>query len=221
MASILKAKRVFQNPLLFVVSFTANIVYPTFLYFTHPENDLGFGNPKALYFYDIDSSCSKYDPNIVSALGHLSKRTGVKFIRLPNPIAEVSGGISYYCGETTNYGKLGESEAGYESNNIIFIILWNKISLYATDGETIIHETLHSMGFGHSQNPRSIMHPHHRGTMYIESDLIDFIRKMYVHNPLAYLAIIPLNPFYVIWFIFIFGGLLYSVLKQIKTQRRS
>ena len=165
-----------------------------------PDIKMGgaFGNPRPLYFYDLDASCNVYEQNIITALGLLSARTGVRFIRLPSPVALWIGGISYNCNEAmSTYGAIGESEAGYVISTA-GLFIWNKIRLTSTDDGVILHETLHSMGFGHSENAGSIMYPYYPGYLQLETELTAFIQKAYVNNPLAYLNITPLNLCYVL-----------------------
>jgi hypothetical protein len=168
-------------------------VSPLILSFAHPDMQYIVGNPKAVYFYDIDSpSCGDLGKSITYSLGHLSDGTKVRFIQMPPPIALILGGFSYTCGDLTNKSALGEFECDYTALPY-YVIEWNRISLSHYSNETVIlHETLHNMGFGHSQNNRSIMYPIGQQQV-MESDLADFIRTWYTKNPLAYLNIIPLT----------------------------
>jgi len=159
----------------------------------HPNMDVIVGNPRPLYFYDIDPFCRGRVPNIVSALSQLSNETGVKFIRLDYPFAHLIGGIGYTCEDTGTFNPVaGEAEAGYEGNPF-FVFTWNNIKLSDFSKGVILHETLHSMGFGHSKNPENIMYPYHTTQEGIDKDLRDFIKEEYANNPFAYLNIIPTN----------------------------
>jgi len=180
-----------------VIMYIWAFISPAILLFsTPPEQDMSYviGNPKPLYFYDIDSSCSDSDVvKITSSLKYLSQKTGIRFVRLSHPIALVSGGISYYCENPHNYNAAGEQEHGFMGISFI-IISWNKVRIpreYLT-GEVILHETLHAMGFGHSSDPNSIMYPYARGNSIITDDLSNFISKYY-KSPIAYLNILPTN----------------------------
>ena len=159
-----------------------------------PNMQTSIGNPKAVYFYDIDSSCnSNKENNIVSALNYLSSATGVKFIQIPPPFAYIFGGIDYSCdGVRSGANAIGESESNMVGISYI-IIVWNKIKLSDTGKETVLHETLHNIGFGHSTNANSIMYPVQRGNSQIDPDIIDFTRTFYVNNPFAYLTIFTVN----------------------------
>jgi hypothetical protein len=83
---------------------------------------------------------------------------------------------------------------------IPIVLNWNRISLLSADEEVILHETLHTMGFGHNGNSNSMMNPYTRGYAQIDSDIVEFIKQNYVRNPFAYLNILTLNMLY--------GGLL-------------
>ncbi len=186
--------------LIIFASFISNMLLSFILLGIHPNMQLVFGNPKPLYFYDIAATCNSY--NIDPGIQHFSTLTGVKFVRLPYPLALFSGGISYDCGQVSYQnsmqGAVGESESGMVGASFI-IITWNKISLIGTNEETIFHETLHSMSFAHSQNPSSIMYPTRRGYSQIDPDIIDFIRTVYIYDPFAYLNIITLNEIIVVF----------------------
>lgn len=158
------------------------------------------GNPKPLYLYDIDSSCSNYESYIVSSINYLSEKTGVKFVRLESPLALFFGGISYSCTSVmSNIGAAGEAESGFIGISWFFIA-WNQIRLSSVSPSVILHETLHVMGFGHSTNPASIMYPY-AIQPGVENELIYFIQKWYANNPLAYFNIIPLNLLWVLLFL--------------------
>lgn len=183
-----------------IIVFVLGFIFPLVLFFVHPDMNYVIGNPKPLYFYDIDSDCTLYESNIVSSLNHLSQETGVKFVRLPSQVALLVGGVSYTCGEMMSTpGAVGESEAGFFAISF-FVVAWNKINLFYSDEQTILHETLHSMGFGHSSNPGSIMYAYGSG-QGIESDLSEFIKKWYAHDPVAYFDIIPLNLMWILIFL--------------------
>lgn len=176
-----------------IILIVLNFISPIFLFFASAPTEMSFviGNPKPIYLYDIDSSCSKYESNIISSLNHLSEKTGVKFKRLENPIAVLSGGISFSCENImSDYGVVGEAESGYFMLNW-FVVAWNNIRLSSISQEVIQHETLHIMGFGHSSDPTSIMYLYANG-QDIENSLSQFIKKYYT-SPLTYLNIIPLN----------------------------
>jgi len=181
--------------ILFIASFLTNV--GLFYYLpNHPGALMVAGNPKPVYFYDIDSSCNSSRSNINASLAHLSEATGVKFVQLPNPIALAVGGISYECVGTISsspVGTVGEAEMSTYSMNLIFIFTSNKIRLLYDDEEIILHETLHMMGFSHRSDPNSIMYRFTRGYSTIDDDLVAFIQKNYVKNPLAYLNILTLN----------------------------
>jgi hypothetical protein len=176
------------------IAFFSNLFFPFILSFNHQDMNKVIGNPKSLYFYDICSSCNnKQEKDIVSALGYLSSTTDVKFVRLPGPVALVLGGIEYSCGGgLTNIGASGESSSA-SGGFYIFYAVMNQIKLVSTDKEVILHETLHSMGFDHSKDSKSIMYPIQRGNNQIDPDIIDFIKTYYVYNPFGYLNIISLN----------------------------
>ena len=183
---------------LFLIIFFSNILLVFVLVIAHPNIQIVAVNPRPIYFYDIDASCSKHESLIATSLKHLSDKTGVGFVRLSSPLALVFGGLSYSCeGMLTTPDAIGESESG--TIGISFIVIsWNRITVLYPDEETVLHETLHSMSFGHSDNSGSIMYPYHRSSSRIDSDIVDFIKLMYVSNPLAYLNIIPLNLHYII-----------------------
>lgn len=186
---------------LLILSFLSNIVSP-YLLSQHSYMMFVFGNPKPVYFYDIDSSCNDYDSNIVSALTDLSGETGVKFIRLPSPLALIIGGTGYGCGEIAGSPSYaGEAESGRitgVAGPCILVLAWNKVRLVDTNEETILHETLHTMGFDHRPDPGSIMYPSQRGHPQVDADIIDFIKTNYVSNLFAYLNVLPLNLIYIL-----------------------
>jgi hypothetical protein len=199
---------------LIIVMFISGLVFPLILFGSHSDMQYVIGNPRPFYFYDISDSCKDYDSSIVYSLESLSKETGVKFFRLPSPLALIAGGISYDCSVVmTNVGAAGEAESGIIGISWI-VIAWNKIRLVSIDPQTILHETLHTMGFGHSQNPGSIMYQYNLGGG-LDTDTISFVKKMYGHNIFAYLNIIPLNLLYVlIVALLIFGGIIKDLLES-------
>ncbi|WP_457751427.1 hypothetical protein [Thermococcus sp.] len=184
--------------LLSTVSYIWGFVSPVTLILTAPSGqDMNWimGNPSRVYFYDIDSSCYPSDKMVIhSSLNYLSKDTGVKFVELPHPLALLSGGISYSCIPPKTEFAAGEAESGYGGISI-FIISWNKIRIphnFMTQ-EVVLHETLHAMSFGHSNDPNNIMYPTITGVSALNPQLEDYIHKWYVENPLAYLTIVPRN----------------------------
>ena len=173
----------------------SNFGFPFILQGVHPNMQLVLGNPKSVYFYDISPSCD--DNNIVSSLNHLSKVSGIQFIRIPPPFALLFGGIEYSCGGVQSIGASGESESGQFAASFI-VITWDNIRLLNLSDEVIIHETLHSLGFAHSTNPNNIMYPVGGGNSQLDPDTIDFLKTYYVNNPFAYLNILTIN--------MVFGG---------------
>ena len=187
----------FAAVIIFIIggSFLSNLIFPVILIGVHPNMQYIIGNPKPMYFYDIDSSCNRQENNIVSALDYFSRNTGIKFVRLPPPFALLLGNIEYSCGGGFHTpGAIGESEGGMVGVSYI-IVAWNRVTLLDTSGEVVSHETLHSMGFAHSQDPTSIMYPMMRGYPQIDPDIIDFLKTFYVNDPFAYLNILTLNMF--------------------------
>lgn len=188
-----------------IILFVAGFISPILLFFVSPPmQDMQYviGNPKPMYLYDIDSSCSQYESNIIFSLNHLSEETGVKFVRLQNPLALLSGGMSFSCaGVMSNYGAVGEAESGFVGVGW-FIVSWNNIRLTSVSQEVILHETLHVMGMGHSSDATSIMYPYTNGRD-VESSLSQFITKYYT-NPLSYLNFLPLNLLLILFLLIIF-----------------
>jgi len=182
-------------------SLLTNLIFPVILLSVHPDMHYIIGNPKSLYLYDISSACNSQQNNdIQSALDHLSDNTGIKFVQIPSPLALVSGGIEYTCGDVQSYGASGESEGG----SLFFayiIVSWNQIRLRNTGSHVVIHETLHSMGFDHNQDPNSIMYPIGSGDAQIDPGIIEFLKTYYINNPFAYMNILTLNMFFVILFL--------------------
>ena len=182
---------------IFVIMYVSAFVSPLVLEFkTPPGQDMMWvvGNPKPVYIYDIDSSCSQGDASVIrSSLEYLSKETGVRFFEVPHPIGLLVGGISYYCVPPESYNAIGEAESG-EAGVSLFVIAWNKVRIphEHLNREVVLHETLHTMGFGHSTNPRSVMYPYATGVQSLGNDLKEFISKYY-SSPLAYINVIPLN----------------------------
>lgn len=153
----------------------------------------GIGVPKPLYFYDIEYSCQPITNNIKTSLEYLSSETGVKFVKLEYPFSLLIGGISYTCNEyMKNFEAVGEFESGLVGYSF-FIVVWNKVKLSKGDERIIWHETLHGMGFGHSDDKESIMYPLLDKQDKIEPKLIQFIRNKYSENRLTYLNVIPMN----------------------------
>lgn len=195
----------------------SNIIFPFILLTAHSNMQPVIGNPKPVYFYDISPSCGNYAQNIVSSLDYMSSETGVKFISLPNPFALLIGGISYDCtGALTNYGAVGEAESGFAGVGG-FIFAWNDVRMLSLSRTTIVHETLHVMGFAHNGDLNSIMHPSASANR-IEPDIIYFIRRMYSANPLAYLNIIPLNLLYIMLLLSGVFGWIFSALRSLYYQ---
>jgi len=181
----------------FVVMYVSAFVSPLVLEFKAPPGQHMMwvvGNPKPVYIYDIDSSCSRADASVIkSSLEYLSKETGVRFFKVPHPLALLLGGISYYCVPPESYNAVGEAESG-EAGVSLFVVAWNKVRIphEYLNREVVLHETLHTMGFGHSTDPRSIMYPYETGVQVLNKSLKDFISKYY-RSPLAYVNIIPVN----------------------------
>ena len=173
-------------------AFIANIAFPFILMGVHPNMQGTLGNPKPLYLYSLSPSCT-FNNDIESALEHLSSTTGIEFVQLPSPLGLVLGGVQYTCeGSMSNYGASGEAESGMVGVSYI-IFVWNNIRLQDTHEEVVIHETLHTMGFAHSNDQNSIMYPIGRGHSQIDPEIVDFLKTWYVNNPFAYLNILTLN----------------------------
>ncbi|NJD99579.1 hypothetical protein E3E26_07245 [Thermococcus sp. LS1] len=194
--------------LLSTISYIWGFVSPITLILTAPNSqDMNWvmGNPSRVYFYDIDSSCYTADKIVIdSSLNYLSKETGVKFIELPHPLALLIGGISYSCTPPKTEFAAGEAESGYGGISI-FVISWNKIRIphnFMTQ-EVVLHETLHAMSFGHSNDPSNIMYPTITGVSTLNSQLKNYIHTWYVKNPLAYLTIVPRNLALLVFILFI------------------
>jgi hypothetical protein len=206
--------------ILIILFIFSSLALPFILMFVHPNMQMVIGTPKAVYFYDIDQSCNKNQ--IETTLEHLSSDTGIKFIQLPQPFGLILGGIGYTCGGyLSNYGAIGESESGFVGASY-FIISWNKIRLVDTSEDVVLHETLHSMGFAHSQNPNNIMYPIRGGNSQLDSQTIDFLKMWYTYNPLAYLNIFSFNIISMGIFIIMIIGLVSLIQKKIpkKFKRR-
>jgi len=189
------------NPGIAVIVLIAisSFLSPFYLIVFHSNMSPAFGNPRPVYFYDV-TPVEGCVVQVETALTDLSNETGLKFIRLPYGAAYLGGGLSYDCSaETTDPVTIGE----YQSSTASFLS-FNKIILKDTDEETVLHETLHSLGFDHTTNPNSIMYPYHHGSSKVDTDIIDFIKRAYVLNPFAYLNIIPFN---VVLFLLILVGL--------------
>jgi len=173
-------------------AFITNIAFPFILMGVHPNMQGTLGNPKPLYLYSLSPSCT-FNNDIESALEHLSSITGIKFVQIPSPLGLILGGVQYTCeGSMSNYGASGEAESGMVGASY-FIFVWNNIRLQDTNEEVVIHETLHTMGFAHSNDPNSIMYPIGSGYSQIDPEIVDFLKTWYVNNPFAYLNIITLN----------------------------
>ncbi|MFA5141425.1 MAG: hypothetical protein WC471_00450 [Candidatus Woesearchaeota archaeon] len=206
-----KNQEIFST-LIFIIIISI-FISPIYLYFLHSDMQFpiiaSLGNPRPLYFYDVDSSCND-NLNLKSSLDHISKNTYVQFVRLGYPFALLVGGISYTCNEPfknndgiifSGRSTIAESESGMWGISAI-IVIWNKIRLSTASNEnTIIHETLHSMGFYHNSNSKSIMYPYDNDST-LDYNLKEFIKVAYVINPLAYLNIIPFNLILILFLIF-------------------
>jgi hypothetical protein len=153
-----------------------------------------FGNPKPVYFYDINPSCISYEQKINSTLQLLSASTGISFIKLDHPLALILGGISYSCEDKlTDIRFAGEAETGLVGISY-FIVTWNNVRLSSVREDVILHETLHTMGFGHSSNSSSIMYPYAIGNrLNLE------IRQMlnYYTFPLFYINVVSTNVMFI------------------------
>ena len=197
---------IFLIKLLIVFSFLSNLVSPIFLT-DHNGQKMQYviGNPKPLYFYDVSPSCRPESGNIKSSLDYFASSTSVKFVKLPYPLALIAGGVSYSCNEAlSNTHAIGEADSG-SGGTWFFILSWNNVKLLDFTQGTIIHETLHTMGFGHSNNQKSIMYPY-KSTNYLDSSLISYIHKHYVSNPFSYLNILTMNLISIFILIYLFMG---------------
>ena len=171
----------------------SNLLSPFIVNNPNSNMRASIGNPKAIYFYDIDGSCNtNNDDNIESALNYLSTMTGLKFIRIPPPFALIFGGIGYSCGGVHSGNAIGESESSSFGSSW-FILVWNNIRLSDTSEQVVLHETLHNIGFGHNENSKSIMYPIKHGNSQIDIEIINFIKTYYINNPVAYMTIITVN----------------------------
>jgi len=176
-----------------VLIIISSLVSPMYLAIMSPiDTQYVFGNPRPIYFYDVDSSCNPQE--IKTSLDYITTQTGVKFFKLWKPVALLGGGIDYTCDEYDGFrvGEDGGYTSGTAESGYFSIFVWNKIRLYMPDDATIIHETLHIMSFAHSKNENSIMYPI-GNNWAIEPELSNFIQKVYVHNPFAYLNTIPVH----------------------------
>jgi CBS domain-containing protein len=173
-----------------IISFFTNLIYPL---------------KRPIYFYDLDPNCVQYNNQIISGIEKFSDITNIKFVRIPFPLGYISGGNSYYCDIKGSY-FLGEHESNIISGGsglCIIIIHLNKIKLYDLSEETIFHETLHSMGFDHSENKSSIMYPYQRGYSDIDSETISNINH-FINEPLILFNILTFNLIYLFGFLFIY-----------------
>lgn len=188
-----------SNRLYIIIIIAAlSLISPMYLGFFNQNMHFVIGNPRPIYFYDIDYTCTTSQQQAIqSALNYISTDTGVRFIHVPSPAALLSGGIGYGCSgfissDNSNFETIGESESG----NIIstyFILSWNSITLNNFERGVIVHETLHSMGFDHNYNSKSIMYPYYNDVTSIEPEMLKMIKRFYVYNPLAYFNILPFN----------------------------
>lgn len=186
---------------LILILIAFSLISPIYLMSNSPEGQamqFSIGNPKPIYFYDIDQSCLYYEGSIISSLDYLSEETGIKFIKMESPLALGVGGISYSCENVISTNNimgntLGESESGYIAGvvGIPFIIIWNKIRLVDTSREVVIHETLHSMGLDHSDKENTIMYPYVNGII-LDEETSKFLKSNYTRK-ISYFNIIPFN----------------------------
>ena len=141
--------------------------------------------PDKLITYSIGGSCTDSNKiEIMSALATLSSKTVLRFSEKDN------GEIKYFCSniqpsaeEEGHFiaGEGGPSEIINES--VYFVILSGKVALYKPTNcdkpNVAIHETLHALGFDHTNKSSSIMYPITNCNQEIDQSISDEINRIY------------------------------------------
>ena len=133
----------------------------------------------------------------------ISERTGLKFVEKKKKLKRKSGinldwkynnsrggglalggGYGYNSGDgevNFNPNELEYYADEFAGHDVLLDYFGNPRSIGAI-GWTVVHEVLHAMGFGHVDNPSSIMHPSSPASEFSEGDLAG-MRKMYLNHP--------------------------------------
>ncbi len=139
--------------------------------------------------FSLDNNCdSKKRDSIYESLSIISENTILQFKR-----NDKKPEINILCSEINplpeqkNYfvaGEGGPTEIINTSN--YYVILAGKVSLYRDEvckkPNVAIHEILHSLGFDHINNPKSIMYPVTECKQEIDQIIIDEINQLYSQN---------------------------------------
>jgi len=146
--------------------------------------------------YYIESNCTlKKQRDIEYALEIISNRTILTFIQTNN-----NPEIRYLCSnvapEPEEEGHFVAGEGGPSeiiNTSAYAVVFTGKVSLYrpetCAEPKISLHETLHALGFDHSDNPKSIMHPVTACDQVVDQYVIDVINDLYKADSLPDLGI--------------------------------
>ncbi len=137
--------------------------------------------------YRIDFSCSnKKIKRVKQAFSEISKKTIISFTE-----TQKDGDIFVSCNESHNQqpdgrGMFIAGEGGpldILRTGLFYLIRGSKVLLFTSaecDKPNVeIHEILHALGFGHSNNKKSIMYPVVDCKQYITPEIINELNRLY------------------------------------------
>lgn len=153
-----------------------------------------YGDRKVSYWIEANCTVQKIR-DIEYALALISSKTILQFDKTNN-----NPEIRYLCSniaptsEEEGHFVAGEGGPSEIINTSVYaVILTGKVSLYrpeiCDEPKISIHETLHALGFDHSNNPDSIMYPVTNCRQDIDQYIIDTINDLYKTDSAPDLAI--------------------------------
>lgn len=151
--------------------------------------------------YYISESCPKTKYNyMVKAFQEIDSKTILSFSQTSKENAEISVLCSDVSPTTEERGHFVAGEGGPSkiiNSTLYSIILEGKIALYressCKNSNVAIHELLHTLGFDHNNNPKSILYPTLNCDQTIDQEIIDSIDELYEADSLPDLAFDSLN----------------------------
>ncbi len=173
------------------VSISGNIISPQNNDELQYYNNLRFKEPTISY--EINETCSQAQvTNTLQAFAILQNQTSLRFQNSPK--AEIK--IQCDNKEVRIFGKQikGEGGPGQIFTTLNYnIILDSKINLFQKEvcdtPNLALHETLHALGFSHSDDKTSILYPESDCTQFLRQETIDKLNELYKTPPFADLTI--------------------------------